>query len=127
MIDVDLWKELTLKASNARMNAWAPYSDFKVGASILAGEKIYSAANVENSSYPVGMCAERGALSAAISDGNRTIDALVLVAGPLITPCGMCRQALWEFGDIPILLVSEDESREYTCTLSELLPKPFGL
>jgi cytidine deaminase len=127
MSDTIPWKELEKKAAAARDNSWSPYSKFKVGAAVYAGGKIYAAANVENSSYPAGMCAERGALSAAVSDGNVKLDALVLVAGPLITPCGMCRQALIEFGDIPMKMVGVDEDKDYSCSLSELLPAPFKL
>jgi cytidine deaminase len=127
MVQKTDWERLEQSAKEVRQNAWAPYSEFKVGAAILAGGKIYKGANVENSSYPVGMCAERGALSSAVSDGNKKLDALVLVAGPLISPCGMCRQALWEFGDIPVLMIGEDSGQRQITSLKELLPSPFNL
>ncbi len=79
---------------------------------------------MENAAYPVGICAERGALSAAIAAGCRQIEALVLVTDKPATPCGMCRQALSEFNhDLAILMLSDE--MEAQATLSQLLPDPF--
>ncbi len=119
------WEALKKAAIKARENAYAPYSHFRVGAAILAGDQIYAGCNVENVSYPVGVCAERSALSAAVVDGHRKIDAVVITAEKPITPCGMCRQALAEFNpDVPILMISEQ--MEAQATLGQLLPDPFG-
>jgi cytidine deaminase len=118
------WEALKEAAAAARENAYAPYSNFKVGAAILAGGQIFSGCNVENASYPVGICAERAALSAAVSAGCPKIDAIVITAEKPITPCGMCRQALAEFNsELPIVMISEQ--MEAQATLGQLLPDPF--
>ena len=122
MID---WDALKAAAETVQKNAHAPYSNFKVGAAILAGGQIYKGCNVENASYPVGICAERSALSAAVSAGATEIEALVIVADKPITPCGMCRQALAEFNpEVPIVMVSDQV--EAQATLGQLLPDPFA-
>ena len=123
MID---WDALKSMAIAVRKNAYAPYSNFKVGAAILAGGKIYVGCNVENAAYPVGICAERSALAAAVTAGNSTIDAVVITADKPLTPCGMCRQALAEFNpEVPILMISDQ--MEAQATLGQLLPDPFGI
>ncbi len=123
MID---WDALKSMAVAVRKNAYAPYSDFKVGAAILAGGKIHVGCNVENAAYPVGICAERSALAAAVAAGNSTIEAVVITADKPLTPCGMCRQALAEFNpEVPILMISDQ--MEAQATLGQLLPDPFGL
>jgi cytidine deaminase len=123
-----VWDEMLGAARKARANAWAPYSHFHVGAALFANGKIYPGCNVENASYPVGLCAERGALAAAVADGARTLDALVVLAETLIPPCGMCRQALAELGsDMPVLLAGAvDEARTLT-DMRTLLPFQFSL
>ncbi len=121
------WDRLIEQAVRARDHAWAPYSKFSVGAALLAGGDVYASCNVENASFPVGICAERGALCAAVAAGKRKMEALVVVAGPMIPPCGMCRQALSEFGDMKVLLVGLDGEQRSETTLSALLPGPFSL
>ena len=121
MID---WDALKAKALAVRENAYAPYSNFKVGAAILAEGRIFVGCNVENVSYPVGLCAERAALAAAVAAGCRTIDAVVITAEKPITPCGMCRQALAEFNpEVPMMMVSKQ--LEADASLAQLLPDPF--
>ena len=111
-------------ALGARDNAYAPYSSIRVGAAVLAGGEIFAGCNVENASYPVGVCAERAALAAAVSAGHQSIDAVVISAERQLPPCGMCRQALVEFNpSVPILIVGEDGER--STSLDELLPNPF--
>ena len=111
-----------------RENAYAPYSDFRVGAAVRAGERIYTGANVENASYGLTICAERAAVFAAVAAGERRIEAVAIVTDtPEPTPpCGACRQVLREFGlRIPIVSVTVGGRRaEYT--LDELLPESFG-
>ncbi|MBN2715810.1 MAG: cytidine deaminase [Deltaproteobacteria bacterium] len=120
------WEKLKIAALEVRANAYAPYSRFHVGAAIQVGERIFVGCNVENVSYPVGMCAERGAIAAMVADGYSHPDALVVAAGPLITPCGMCRQALSEFSPaLPVLLISEDTGEEQETSLASLLPGAF--
>ncbi|MCP4600971.1 MAG: cytidine deaminase [Proteobacteria bacterium] len=119
------WNILKEAAQSALENAYAPYSGFPVGAAILANGRIFSGCNVENASYPVGICAERAALVAAITAGCQNIEAIVIAANKPVTPCGMCRQALAEFNqEVPILMVSEQ--MEAQATLGQLLPDPFG-
>ena len=121
MID---WDMLKAKAKAVRENAYAPYSNFKVGAAILAEGQIYTGCNVENVSYPVGLCAERAALAAAVAAGCKTIDAVVITAAKPITPCGMCRQALAEFNsEVPLMMVSRPMQAD--ASLAQLLPDPF--
>lgn len=124
------WKELKDAALQVRKNAYAPYSSFWVGAAIFANGAVHVGCNVENVSYPVGICAERAALCAAVAAGCKEIDAVV-VAGPgSISPCGMCRQALAEFGaeldeGVPVLLLNVDTNQETITSLRALLPAPF--
>ena len=120
------WEKLRKAALAAKDNAYAPYSGFKVGAAILAGGNVYTGCNVENAAYPVGLCAERGALAAAVTAGARDLQALVIIAEKPVTPCGMCRQAMAEFNpEVPVVMISEQV--ESQSTLDRLLPNPFGL
>lgn len=128
MMDAKLKQALIDAAISARKNAYAPYSHFKVGAAILTkGGKIYSGANFENASFGAGTCAERVALGSALAAGEREFTAVACVGEGKITPCGICRQALSEFGDMTVICASPDGSdlREYM--LSELLPASFSL
>ncbi|MCP4199032.1 MAG: cytidine deaminase [Proteobacteria bacterium] len=119
------WETLKKEAAAAKNNAYAAYSGFEVGAAILANGKVFIGCNVENASYPVGICAERAALAAAIASGCSSIEALVITADKPVTPCGMCRQALAEFNlEVPILMISDQ--MEAQATLGQLLPDPFG-
>lgn len=126
--------ELVRLADAARLNSYAPYSGFSVGAALLCTDgTVWRGCNVENASYPVTCCAERSALFAAVSAGKRQFAALAVVGGRLglmpdsfFTPCGVCRQALAEFcgPDFPILVSDGRETRRYT--LGELLPHGFS-
>ncbi len=126
--------ELVKAAVAARQSAYAPYSGYTVGAAVLADNgNIYTGCNIENASYPAGICAERTAVFKAVSEGAKRIEALALSAGrkgeaavSYPSPCGICRQVMAEFGgeDMPILLVKgESDIKKYT--LSELLPLSF--
>jgi cytidine deaminase len=116
-------------ARRAMANAYAPYSGFSVGAAVMADSgAVYEGCNVENASYPVSMCAERGAIAAAVSAGERAFTAIAIVAsgGAPCPPCGMCRQALYEFGpDLDVILDSPEGSR-MVYRLADLLPHAFG-
>lgn len=123
-------RRLTTAAGQARANAYAPYSGFTVGAALLGADgQIYAGANVENSAYPQSQCAEASAIGAMISAGERRLQAvLVTASGPeLVTPCGGCRQRLFEFGrpDTPVHLCI-DQKIMRTVSLGELLPLGFG-
>lgn len=117
-------------ASAIQPRAYAPYSRFKVGAAILADDgAIYPGCNVENAAYPVGTCAEAGAIAAMIGAGAQAIRAvLVFGEGPeLVTPCGACRQRIREFAapETPIAIAGPDGIRA-RFALVELLPASFG-
>jgi cytidine deaminase len=117
-------------AREAQGRAYAPYSDFKVGAA-LQGESgaIYAGCNVENAAYPVGTCAEQAAIAMMVAAGERRITA-ILVLGEgrtLVTPCGACRQRIREFGapHTPVHVAGPDGVRS-TFALEDLLPCAFG-
>jgi len=124
-------KDDLIQAAIAAMpSAYAPYSNFQVGAAICdENDIIHTGVNVENAAYPQGSCAEAGAIAAMIMGAGRHITALA-VAGRgdvLCTPCGGCRQRIREFAgpQTPIYICGPDGLR-YTFTLAELLPASFG-
>jgi xanthosine phosphorylase len=123
--------DLFAAAREAFDKAYAPYSNFRVGAALRSGSgAIYSGGNVENAAYPIGNCAEASAIAAMVAAGERTIlEAAVVAAGDrLCTPCGGCRQRLAEFAgpDLKVHLFSPEAHRK-TLTLGELLPYAFEL
>jgi len=124
------WEPLIAAAVAARANAYAPYSNFPVGAAILMEDgSIHAAGNVENCIPALSICAERNAVSAAASAGLRRPLAVAVVTetSPPSRPCGLCRQTLSEFADdLPILVVNPQGEREEV-RLSELLPQRFSL
>jgi cytidine deaminase len=114
-------------AAEVRLKAYAPYSNYQVGAALLTrtGE-IFVGANVENAAYPVTMCAERAAVFSAVSAGYREFVAIAVATQNGGTPCGSCRQVLSEFGlDIEVLLVDSDGNFLQQNTVRELLPGAF--
>lgn len=122
--------DLLVAARQAREQAYAPYSMFKVGAAVRARSgRVYAGCNVENAAYPQGWCAEASALAAMVLAGERElIEVAVLADGSdLVTPCGGCRQKLREFGaaELPIHLCDSNGVRR-SITLGELLPLSFG-
>ena len=127
MSNID-WEPLIKAALKVRKKAYAPYSKYRVGAALRADRgRIFAACNVENASYPVCICAEQVAIGAAVSAGCRQFQALVVATpGPRpAPPCGMCRQALSEFGPtMPVLLVTPEGVQE-EWTLADLLPGAF--
>jgi cytidine deaminase len=121
--------ELIAAARVVRDRAYAPYSDFRVGAAALAGGRVFAAANVENASYPLSVCAERNAVSAAVAAGERGIDCIAIVGGATrpASPCGGCRQVLWEFGpDMLVVAEAAEGGERLAWTLEDLLPDAFG-
>ncbi len=121
-------KKLILEAEKARKNAYAPYSRFSVGAALLSlSGKIYTGANLENSSFSQTLCAERLALYKAVSEGEKNFEKIAIVApgAKPVTPCGICRQVLFEFApDLEVVSVNlKGKMRRYT--LKQLLPYPF--
>ncbi len=125
------WEDLLSSAGEAASRAYAPFSGFPVGAALLCpGGEVFSGCNVENSSFPLGICAERVALFAAVAAGKRKFRALALsIPGKRIsTPCGACRQVLSEFcEDLPILVEARETGERRFFHLSSLFPHPFSL
>jgi cytidine deaminase len=119
---------LVAAARAAQQRAYAPYSNFRVGAAIEAEDgAIYAGCNVENASYGLTICAERAAVCAAISAGARRFRRIVVVTDtdPPAAPCGACRQVLSEFGrSLPVDGVGSDRTTHWT--ISGLLPEAFG-
>ena len=117
-------------ARRAMDRAYAPYSNFPVGAVVRsASGKLYAGCNVENSAYPQGWCAEASAIAAMVAAGERRIvEVAVMGRGEaLVTPCGGCRQKLREFADDAVAIhVCGPEGLRRSVTLGELLPLAFG-
>ena len=121
-------QELIAKATAARENALAPYSGFKVGAALETRDgRVYTGCNIENASYGLTVCAERVALWKALSEGVREFRQIAVVTSAAIitSPCGACRQLLWEYcGDIAVHLHSL-KGIDQQHRLADLLPLPF--
>ena len=121
--------ELIKFAFKARENAYAPYSDFKVGAALLCADgSVYTGCNVENASFSPTCCAERVAIFGAVADGKRQFDAIAVVGGKedastACYPCGVCRQVIREFCSDGFKVITVDGELK----LGELLPKSFKL
>ncbi|HXN98245.1 MAG TPA: cytidine deaminase [Candidatus Acidoferrales bacterium] len=119
---------LVLAAKQARENAHAPFSDFRVGAAVRAKSgRIYTGCNVESASYGLTCCAERTAIFKAVSEGERGFEAIAVVTDTdvLTPPCGACRQIIWEFcGDVPVILANLKGKVELE-SAAKLLPRPF--
>ena len=118
-------------AIKARLNAYAPYSNYLVGAALLMSDgRIVTGCNVENASYGLSMCAERGAVFVAAGVGNRSIHVCVVATADGGTPCGACRQVLSEFYDddhpMQIIAVTLDGAITMNNWLRDLLPSGFG-
>lgn len=118
------------EALAVRSNAYAPYSNFQVGASLLTSEgNIYSACNVENASYGLTVCAERNAIAQMIAAGERKIQAVLIIGGnnQLCPPCGACLQTIREFAETVIpVIVCNPEGQFEAKTLAAFLPFCFG-
>jgi cytidine deaminase len=124
--DLAALKEVALDALG---NAYAPYSGFKVGAALLGEDgSIVAGCNVENASYPAGICAERGALSSAIARGLRTFELMVVATEALepTPPCGICRQQLSELAPALQIVSITSSGLEARWKLTDLLPTPFN-
>lgn len=116
------------RAIAAMDRAYAPYSSFRVGAALLGSDgSISEGCNVENASYPAGLCAERAAVAAAVTRGLRTFEAITIAteAEEPTPPCGICRQVLEEFSPHLLVISVTRAGREARWTMDELLPKAF--
>ncbi len=121
-------EELLRLASEVRERAYAPYSRFKVGAAVVgASGAVYVGCNVENASYPLCVCAERTAIGTAIAAGERAISRVVVItdSSPPASPCGGCRQVIWEFGPEAEVVVAGVNGEQHTTTIRALLPQGF--
>lgn len=127
----EIVKKLIEAAKLTMQNSYSIYSEFKVGAAVLADNgKIYSGTNIENASYGLTMCAERTAIFTAVSDGAKKIEFIVLVSEQenIITPCGACRQVILEFCDKNTKIIAADKNNNYKVFhIEELLPFAFEL
>jgi len=134
-MDDQLRNQLIRTSLEARKSAYAPYSDYRVGAALLTADgRIYSGCNIENASFGATNCAERTAFFKAISEGCRSFCAIAVSGGQgdstpadYAYPCGICRQVMAEFcgGDFEIYIV-KNELEFQRFSLSDLLPKSFG-
>ena len=117
------------RAFAAMERAYAPYSNFRVGAALLGSDgSVTEGCNVENAAFPAGICAERGALAAAVTRGVRDFEAVVIAteADEPTPPCGVCRQVLEEFSPQMTVIAVTRNGREGRWTLEELLPEAFN-
>jgi cytidine deaminase len=125
---VSEYEALLAAARQARANAHAPYSNFRVGAALRATSgRIFGGCNVENATFGLTLCAERVAIFKAISEGERGFNAIAVVTDTetLTPPCGACRQLIWEFcGDVPVIL-SNLKGKSEVMPMRELFPRPF--
>jgi cytidine deaminase len=120
-------EELVARAALAREYAHAPYSDYAVGAALLARSgRIFLGANVENASYSLTMCAERVAVFKAVSEGETEFEGLAVVTSNGGSPCGACRQVLREFAPRLIVYISDGDGNYRQTSVDELLPDSFG-
>lgn len=126
--------ELVKRAFSVAGKAYAPYSNFTVGASLLCKNgKIFDGCNIENASFGATICAERSAFASAISNGEREFEAIAIVGkkqegkANFCTPCGICRQVMTEFCDEDFKIYLSDGSKIKEYTLKELLPQSFNL
>ncbi len=126
--------ELIALAKKAAENAYVPYSGYTVGAALLAKNgKVYLGCNIENAAYGPTNCAERTAFFKAVSEGERSFDAIAVVGGKNLdfkdyfTPCGVCRQVMAEFCDSGFRVIIGKNGDEYlSLTLAEILPYTFS-
>jgi cytidine deaminase len=127
MLTDEMRSRLIQAAAEARQWAYAPYSNYAVGAALLtASGRIYDGVNVENAAYPTGICAERVAVFKAVSEGEREFVAIAVVTANGGSPCGSCRQVLAEFGlDIVVLIANLDGKVIKETSVAKLLPGAF--
>ena len=134
-ISTEIKQELVKQALAARKFAYVPYSKFRVGAAVLAKNgAIYTGCNIENAAYTPTSCAERTAVFKAVSEGITEFDAIAVCGGPgeaepedFCTPCGVCRQALFEFGGPELNVIMAKTPDDFIeRSMDELLPFGFG-
>lgn len=117
------------KAKEAMTNAYAPYSSFQVGAALLSKDgRVFTGCNVENATYGATICAERTAVTKAVSEGAREFEKIAIVSSSedFTPPCGICRQVLFEFMPMGQVILWSEKEGERVFSLSDLLPLGFG-
>lgn len=121
-------QQLIDAARHAQQNAYAPYSNYRVGAALRAADgTVFTGCNVENAAYPATICAERTALVKAVSEGVRDFDAIVVLTKNGGAPCGVCRQMLYEFApDLRVFIVDAAGHIHHDILLRDLLALGFG-
>lgn len=125
-MDIDR-ETLVRQAAEARRRAYAPYSNYLVGAALLGADgQVYTGCNVENAVYPEVICAERTAVVKAVSEGEREFVAIAVVTRDGGSPCGACRQVLSEFSPGMVVLIADEQGHVRETTLGALLPDHFG-
>ncbi|TWT35139.1 Cytidine deaminase [Posidoniimonas corsicana] len=134
MSDKPLTDDLQLlveQAAAARQNAYAPHSGYLVGAAVrLSDGRVFTGVNVENASYGLTLCAERTAVASAVAAGAKPgdFDAIAVATRDGGTPCGACRQFMFEFGDFPVVVAATDkQAPPQQHTVAGLLPDGFRL
>jgi cytidine deaminase len=127
MLTDEMRGKLVEAAIAARRWAYAPYSNYPVGAALLTDSgRIYDGVNVENAAYPTSMCAERVAVFKAISEGEHSFQAIAVATANGGSPCGSCRQVLAEFGlDTLVILANNKGEVVWEATLADMLPGAF--
>ena len=121
--------ELVQGAIEAKESAYAPYSNFRVGAALLTKKgNVYFGCNVENRSYGLTVCGERVAMQNAVSAGERKFEALAVATDSedFVPPCGACRQVIWEFSKDLRVILTNRKGETKTTKIQDLLPTPFG-
>jgi cytidine deaminase len=118
--------ELIASATAAREPAYAPYSNFKVGAALMSKSgHVYTGCNVENAAYGPSICAERTAVVKAVSEGEREFEAIAVVTENGVSPCGICRQVMMEFAPDMTVIVADTQGNTRVTTVRDLLPDGF--
>jgi cytidine deaminase len=113
-------------ATSARERAYAPYSEYRVGAAVLTGNgTIHSGCNVENASYGLTICAERNAICSAVASGDQQFEVIVICTEDGGSPCGACRQVIGEFGNVRVLTIDGRGQVVLDTSLEQLLPDAF--
>jgi cytidine deaminase len=121
------YQDLVAQAIEARKNAYAPYSNYKVGAALLAESgQVYTGCNVENAVYPLTICAERTAVVKAVSEGERSFVAIAVASENGGSPCGSCRQVLREFDEKTVVLIADTAGDYRETSVEDLLPDSFS-
>jgi cytidine deaminase len=114
-------------AREARSMAYIPYSGYAVGAALLTADgSVFTGCNVENATYPAAICAERVAITKAVSEGQREFVAIAVATHNGGSPCGICRQVMYEFAPEMLVMIADSERIVAEMTVNELLPDGFG-